>query len=79
MLVKMIVIFSERCRRVGCAVGVRILGLSWGMMVRCVELVYIVVQVVPSVVFSRDIPVVSVVVPRFGLLLCPSIPVSDES
>ena len=61
MLVKMLVIFSERCRWFEWAVGVgvQILGLFGGMMERCVELVYIVVQVVVSVV-------VSCVVLRFG-------------
>jgi hypothetical protein len=79
MLVKMIVILSEKCRWVGCAGGVQILGLSGGMMERCVELVYFVVQVVASVVGSLDVPVVSFVVLRYGLLVSPSIPVADES
>ena len=76
---KMIVILSEKCRWVGCAGGVQILGLSGGMTERCVELVYLVVQVVTAVVGSLDVPVVSFVVLRYGLLVSPSIPVADES
>ena len=74
MLVKTLVIFSERYSWCD-----QILGLLGGMMERCVELVYIVVQVVMLVVLSLDAPVVSVFVLRYGLLVGPLILVADES
>jgi hypothetical protein len=78
MLVKMIVLLSEKCRWVGCAGGVQILGLSGGMRERCVELVSFVEQVV-ALVGSLDVPVVFSVVLRCGLLVSPSVPVADDS